>query len=75
MVYDTSREDQYDFHEELLINLFQNPNVSDFAYNTLNTLDNSRRSRRHDAFNVILIDNIDLLRYTYIIIRPTFRVT
>lgn len=56
-----SKRDLLHFHEEVVTNLFQNSNLTDFSFNIGNTLI-SRRDIRRKAFNIILIDNTNSLR-------------
>lgn len=51
-----SKTDQSDFQEDLFVNLFDNPQLTEFAASTSDGLDCEVRDRRN-AFNLILVDD------------------
>lgn len=53
------------FHGEFTTNLFHNPNLTDFLYNTGDALISHRRLLQ--SFNIILIDDTNLLRQVLIL--------
>lgn len=61
LVHASSNKNRLRFHEELVTNLFFNPNITHFSYYIGIELISHRIVRRR-AFNIILIDNINLLK-------------
>lgn len=64
LIHASSDRNLLDFHEHLTTNLFHNPNLTHFSYYIGIDLI-SRRILRRRAFNVILIDDTNLLKYVY----------
>lgn len=56
-----SNFDQFNFQEDLFVNLFDNPKLTEFASNTLDRLDNTVQDHRN-TFNMILVDDSESLR-------------
>ena len=61
LVYASSNRDLLRFHEQLTTNLFHNPNLTHFSYYIGIELISHRIIRRR-AFNIILIDDTNLLK-------------
>lgn len=61
IVLPPSKYDQFNFQEDLFVNLFDSPQLTEFASSTLERLDNTVQDHRN-AFNMILIDDSESLR-------------
>lgn len=66
-----SKYDQFNFQEDLFVNLFDDPQLSEFGSSNLDRLDNTIRKFRN-AFNMILIDDSESLRWVQLLIQFHF---
>lgn len=56
IIFSPSERDQNNFEDDLFVNLFDDPALTEFAHNALDKLDNTIRDHRN-AFNIIFVDS------------------
>ena len=56
-----SKFDKFNFQEDFFVNLFDNPQLTEFAFSNLDSLDNTVQDHRN-AFNMIFVDDSESLR-------------